>query len=164
MLLFKNKKKQKTNGQLEAQDQLIKSIVHTCIKWQSQWAVWMQRKTDHLSGKGKLMMLLVFVLLTGGYSIYLIGKSFSGNQTNLFSITPIKTPSHFSQSGDEARKTNAIISKPEYERIHRFIEYMDSLEHSATGKRLYDSIVTDHPKLMDSIQFIENMYQSQIKK
>ena len=164
MLLFKNKKKQKNNGQQAVQDQLIKGIVVTCIKWQSRWAEWMQQKTECLSGKAKVIMLLVFVLLAGGYSIYLIGKSFSGNQTNSFSISPIKTPPHILQSGDEPGKTNLIISDSQYERTRQLRAYMDSLEHSATGKALHDKIVADHPKLMDSIQFIENIYQSQIKK
>lgn len=161
---FGNKKKQKAKKQHEMQDQLLKSIVHTCLKWQSRCAVWMQQKTERLSGKGKLVVLSVFVLLTGGYSIYLIGKSFSGSQTYSFSITPIKRPAHIQETGDEAEHTNTVISKSEYEKIHRFKQYMDSLTRSSTGKVLYDSIVAHRPGLMDSIQIIENIYQSQIKK
>jgi hypothetical protein len=161
--LFKNRKKQKASEQHEVQDLFLKTIVNNCIRCQSRWAVWMQRKTEKLSERGKVMMLLIFVLLTGSYSIYLIGKSFE-NQTTLLSITPIKSPKHFSQSGDEALRTNSIISKMEYEKINQFKQYMDSLSHSSTGKVLYDSIVAYRPGLMDSIQIIENMYQSQIKK
>lgn len=162
--LFRKKKKQKAKKQHVVQDQLLKSIVHTSVKWQSRWAVWMQQKTEKLSGKGKLMMLLIFVLLTGSYSIYLIGKSFSGNQTYSFSITPIKKPAYIQKNGNEAKHTNAAIGESEFERIHRFRQYMDSLVRSPTGKVLYDSIVAHRPGLMDSIQIIENMYQSQIKK
>lgn len=162
--LFRNKKKQKAAEKQEMQDQLLKSIVHTCLKWQSRWAVWMQQKTEKLSGKGKLVVLLIFVLLTGSYSIYLIGKSFSGNRTPSFSIISIKRPAHIQEDGDEAEHTNAVISKSEYERIHWFKQYMDSIGGSPSGKALHDSIVAHRPGLMDSIQIIENIYQSQIKK
>lgn len=162
--LFKNRKKQKTREQHEVQDLFLKTIVNNCIRWQSGWAVWMQRKTEKLSGKGKLMMLLIFVLLTGSYSIYLIGKSFSKNPAPSFLIIPIKRPAHIQENGDEAEHANAVISKSEYERIYRFRQYMDSLTRSSTGKVLYDSIVAHRPGLMDSIQIIENIYQSQIKK
>jgi hypothetical protein len=162
--LFRNRKKQNIGKHYEMQDHFLKSIVHTCIRWQSRWAFWMQRKAEKLSNKGKLIMLLVFVLLTGSYSLYLVGKSFSGNSKPSFSITSIKKPAHVQENGDKSKHTNAVISKSEYERIHRFKQYMDSLAHSSTGKVLYDSIVALRPGLMDSIQLIENIYQSQIKK
>lgn len=162
--LFRNKKKQKAEEQQDVRDQFLKSLVHTCLRWQSRWAEWMQTKAEKLSGKGKLMVLLIFVLLTGSYSIYLIGKSLPENHSPSFSIISIKRPAHIQETGDEAKHTNAVISKSEYERIHRFSKYMDSLANSSTGKVLYDSMVTLRPGLMDSIQLIENIYQSQIKK
>jgi hypothetical protein len=162
--LFTNRKKQKAGLQQAMEDKFLKPIVHDCLKWQSTWAEWMQKKAEKLSGKGKLMVLLVFVLLAGGYSIYLIGRSFSENQTPSFSIISIKRPANIQETGDELKHTNAILSKSEYERIHQFRQYMDSLVVSASGKTLHDSIVALRPGLMDSIQVIENMYQSQIKK
>jgi hypothetical protein len=163
--LFRNRKKQKaTKYHDEVQDQFLKSILHTCLIWQSRWAFWMQRKAEKLSGKGKLIMLLIFVLFSGSYTIYLIGESFSGNPKPSFSITSIKRPAHVQENGDESKHTNTVISQSEYERIHQFRQYMDSLTSSPTGKVLHDSIVAHRPGLMDSIQIIENMYQSQIKK
>ena len=162
--LFRNKKIQSARERNEMRDQFPKSIVKTCIRWQFRCAIWMQRKAERLSGKGKLMVLLIFVLLTGSCSIYLIRKSFTKNQTPSFSIILIKRPAHIQETGDEVKLTNAVISKSEYERIHRFSRYMDSLIHSSTGKVLYDSMVALRPGLMDSIQIIENIYQSQIKK
>lgn len=162
--LFRNRKKQNIAKQYEMQDQFLKSIVNICIRWQSIWAEWMQQKAEKIPGKGKLFVLLVFVLLTGSYSIYLIGKSFSENQTPSFSIVFIKRPAHIQETGEEVKHINAVISKSEYERIHWFKQYMDSLTQSTAGKGLYDSIVAHRPGLMDSIQIIENIYQSQIKK
>ena len=41
---------------------------------------------------------------------------------------------------------------------------MDSLTRSENGTIIYDSIVKARPGLMDSVLFIENIYQSQLKK
>lgn len=143
--LFRYRKKQNARAQREMQDKFLKSIVNTCIRWQSRWAVWMERKAERLSAKGKLMVLLIFVLLTGSYCICLIGKSFSENQTPSFSIISIKRPVHIQENGDEVKHTNAIISKLEYEKIHRFRQYIDSLAHTYTGKVLHDSILAYRP-------------------
>jgi hypothetical protein len=164
MLQFKNKKKQKVSEQLEVRTQLIESIIYRCIKWQSDMAVWMQKKAQKFSHGDKLVMLIVFVIITGGYCIHLTVRSFFENQRNSFSIIPIKTPSNLSQTGDDSKIKSSIITKSEYEKIHAFTRFMDSLKHSATGKSLYDGIIAERPRLMDSIQYIEKLYQSQIKK
>jgi hypothetical protein len=164
MLHFKNKKKQKVSGQLEVRTQLIEGVFYRCIKWQSDMAVWMQKKTQKFSNAGKLVMLIVFVIITGGYCIHLTVRSFFENQRNSFSIIPIKTPSNLSQTGDDSKRKSSIITKSEYEKIHGFTKYMDSLKLSVTGKGLYDGIISERPRLMDSVQYIEKLYQSQIKK
>lgn len=162
--LFEKRKKLNIMEQDKMQDKFLKSILRTCLTWQCSWASWMQRKAEKLSNKGKLIMLLVFVLLTGSYSVYLVGKSFSKNPKPSFSIISIKRPSHVQENGDESKHTNVVISKSEYERIHQFTRYIDSLARNPTRKVLHDSIVAHRPGLMDSIQVIENIYQLQIKK
>jgi hypothetical protein len=164
MLQFKNKKRQKVSGQLEVRTQLIESIVYRCVKWQSDLAVWMQKKTQKFSHRGKLVMLIAFVIITGGYCIHLTVRNFFENQKNSFSIIPINTPSNLSQTGDDSKMKSSIITKSEYEKIHGFTKYMDSLKHSVKGKSLYDGIIAGRPRLMDSVQYIEKLYQSQIKK
>jgi hypothetical protein len=108
--------------------------------------------------------LLAFIALTSGYSIFLIGQSFSGSQANTISITPIKKPGHILQAGDAVSQPDMIVSKTDYQGIIRFRGYMDSLTRSPAGKVAYDSIILNRPGLLDSIRFIEEIYQSQTKK
>jgi hypothetical protein len=164
MVQFKNKKKKKVSEQLGVRTQLIEGIVYRCIKWQSDMAVWMQKKTQRFSHGDKLAILIAFVIITGGYCIHLTVRSIIENQRNSFSIIPIKTPSNLSKTGDDSKIESSIITKSEYEKIHGFKKYMDSLKLSATGKGLYDGIIAGRPRLMDSVQYIEKLYQSQIKK
>jgi hypothetical protein len=164
VFLFRKKNKTKTAGVDEVHDRILKQTVNTCLRMQTGWALWMGRRTEHLSRKTLLLLLLTFIALAGGYNIYLIGQSFSGDQANAISITPIKKPGHVLQAGDAASQPYMIVSKTDYQGIIRFRGYMDSLTRSPSGKAAYDSIILNRPGLLDSIRFIEEIYQSQTKK
>ena len=162
--LFRKKNKTKTAGADEVHDRILKQMINACLWLQSGWALWMGRRTEHLSRRTLLLLLLAFIALTSGYSIFLIGQSFSGSQANTISITPIKKPGHILQAGDAVSQPDMIVSKTDYQGIIRFRGYMDSLTRSPSGKAAYDSIILNRPGLLDSIRFIEEIYQSQTKK
>lgn len=162
--LFRKRKKTEAVEQDKNQDTILKQIVNACLRLQNGWAQWMGRRTQRLSRKTLFLLLLAFIVLAGGYSIYLIGKSFSGNQANSISITSIKKPEHVVQTGESASRPDMIESKTDYQRIIRFRAYMDSLARSPAGKAAYDGIILNRPGLLDSIRLIEEIYQSQTKK
>jgi len=162
--LFSKKNKKQTAGPDQIHDRVIRQMVNTCLRMQTGWSRWMGRKTEHLSRRTLLLLLLAFIALAGGYSICLIGQSFSGNQASAFSVTSIKMPGRVMQTGEAASQPEMIISKTDYQRIIRFRGYMDSLTRSPAGKAVYDSILLSRPGLPDSIRLIEKIHQSQIKK
>jgi hypothetical protein len=162
--LFRKKNKTKTDGVEEVHDRILKQMVNACLRLQTNWALWMSQRTKHLSRTTLRLLLLAFIALAGGYSIYLIGQSFSGKQANAISITPIKKPGHVLQAGDAASQPDMIVSKKDYQGIIRFRGYMDSLTRSPAGKAAYDSIILSRPGLLDSIRILEKIYQSQTKK
>ena len=162
--LFRKRKKTETTETDESNDKILRQIVNTCLRMQNGWAQWMGRRTQHLSHRTLLLLLLIFIVVAGGYSIYLIGQSFSGKQTQTFSVTPIRKPGHVLQTGDIESKPDVIVNKQDYQGIIRFRGYKDSLTRSPAGKAAYDSIILNRPRLLDSIRFIEEIYQSQIKK
>lgn len=160
-MLLKNKKKQKVTGK-----KIAKSAARYFILWPTKWAAWMQRKTERLSGKGKVMVLILFCVLAGGTSVYIGTSSFSGKQAPPFSVGSIKQPKYVQNPDDENSRPSVNINEEGYQRIHRFKLYMDSLaiSNGPSGKNLFDSITSARPGLMDSILIIENRYQSQTKK
>ncbi|MDD2305010.1 MAG: hypothetical protein PHP53_09985 [Prolixibacteraceae bacterium] len=162
--LFRKRKKTEKTEIGENNDRILSQMVKACLWVQNGWAQWMGRRAEHLSRKTLRLLLLAFIALAGGYSIYLIGQSFSGNQANAISITPIKKPGHVLQAGDATSQPDMIVSKTDYQGIIRFRGYMDSLTRSPAGKATYDSIILSRPGLLDSIRFIEEIYQSQTKK
>lgn len=162
--LFRKKKNHSSIKENAAQERLASSIVSACIRFQQRWADFMQHHTERLSRNGKLIILSLFCLTAGSLSIYFIATSMMSRKAPSFTVTHLKKPLSADKSGDENTKALLIVSKDEYEKIQRFRFYMDSLARSPSGKRLYDSILSQRPGLMDSILLIENIYQSQIKR
>lgn len=160
-------RKRKAHGSLKenaAQERLANSIVSACIRFQQRWADFMQRHTERLSRNGKLIILSLFCLTAGSLSVYFIWSSVTSHKASSIPVIHLKKPPYALKSGDEDTKAWVIVSKAEYEKIQRFRFYMDSLARSPSGKHIYDSILSRRPGLMDSIFFIENIYQSQNKK
>ena len=161
--LFKKKKAPTPLVVNSAQDRMAKHIVAWCIRLQERWATFMQKQTERLSGNGKLIVLSLFCLVAGSLSIYLIATSLMGYPAVSIKISSIKAPLYSARSVDHDTKSSIIITREEYQRIEHFRHYMDSLATSSSGKPIYDSILKQRPGLMDSVAFIENIYQSQTK-
>ena len=162
--LFRNKKKQKAVLENTAQDRIAKNVVGKMLRLQQRWAAFMERHTERLSVKWKLIVLFFFCLCSGGLSILFIARSLMNNHATSFHVIQGKIPQHISKSGDERTKAVTIVTKEEYDKIQHFRKYMDSLARSPSGKKSYDSILINRPGLMDSIILIENIYLSQTKQ
>lgn len=146
------------------QEKIANRIVSVCIRFQEKWAALMQHYTERLSRNGKLTMFLLFCIIGGSLSLYLIASSIMRGSASSFTITHFKATPFAGKSGDENTKASVIVTKAEYEKIQRFRLYMDSLARSPSRKKVYDSILKHRPGLMDSVLFIESIYQSQNKE
>jgi flagellar basal body-associated protein FliL len=125
---------------------------------QGGWANWMMKRTKKFSRRTWLVLLILFVLSTSAYSVYLAVSAFTKKEINSLTITPIKKPKYSTETGERPIEA-AEVSEAEYNRIKKFRVYMDSLARSPSGKTVYDSITSHRPGLMDSVRFIENYYQ-----
>lgn len=125
------------------------------------WASWMQRHTARMAPKKWRFILFLFIMLAGGYSVFLAVRSLLGKGATILLVTPIQKPGILKQG--KAAMEKGAITEPEYRRIRQFRQYMDSLMGNAEGKKVYDSILYYRPGLMDSVRFIENFYQQQSK-
>lgn len=162
--LFRNKKKQKAVIENVVQDRIAIKVVGKLLQLQERWAAFMQCHTERLSVKWKVIALFFFCLCSGGLSILFVARSLINNHATSFHVIQGKIPQHIGKSGDEKIKAVSIVAKEEYDKIHHFRKYMDSLARSPTGIKVYDNILIDRPGLMDSIILLENLYQSQNKK
>ena len=118
----------------------------------------MMKHTQKFSRNTCKLLLVLFILTAGGYSIYLAIDALFKTDSKAISITPVKKPAHINETGDVSAATSPITDTG-YNRIKNFRMYMDSLARSPSGKSVYDSIMMHRPGLMDSVRMIENYYQ-----
>lgn len=160
MSLLKNRKIGKAKANKE-----VTPFENIQIHWQKRIAAWMESKSNGLSLTGKKIVLICMLLTGGAYCFYLVISVFDHNKKPAsYSVSRISIPEYTGQNGDNKISKHSAISKKEFERIHRFHLYLDSLAQSPSSRKLYDSIIRGRPGLLNSIIIIENIYQSQTKK
>lgn len=135
---------------------IIKGVQAGCKYLQSSWADWMRRNTEKISRRTWMVLLILFVLLTGSYNVYCLINAFTGRGYSI-TVTPIQKPKYATKK--EPYKA-MVVPKEEYRRIKKFRKYMDSLAQSPSGKILYDRIISRRPGLLDSVRLIEHYYQN----
>lgn len=162
MKLFKRQHKEE---RIEAgKDRLAKGIAGSIIKMQNGFATFMSKRTEKLSSSTMKYMLVVFLLCGSGLSVYFIISAFKKNgQSKAIKIDRLSVPRYYDKNGDESTQPGFFITKKEHEEMQAFKNYMDSLHHTKTGIRIYDSIILNRPGLMDSIHQLEQFYQQQLQ-
>lgn len=133
------------------------------VMLQKNWAGWMGVQASRLSVQKQKLALLLFILLTGSYFLYLMAQSILGYNGGGLYISPLSAPAYATATGAEIKEVRIPVSKAEYLKVSRFREYMDSLARNPSGKNIHDSILLARPGLMDSLVLIENYYQSNYK-
>lgn len=123
----------------------------------------LNRKTEGLSYKTKLIILILFFLSGSSLCIYTVCKSVLAEKIHSFTVTSLKKPAYIVPSED-AFGNRAFISEKEYQKLKGINNLMDSLRKNRNGKRLYDSIILKNSFLLDNIEMIERLYQTQTKK
>ncbi len=133
-------------------------------KKQKQWAEYLGQGSRAWPRIYIKMVLVVFCLLYGGISIYLMLDVFREPSAKI-GIDKISVPAHVIHPDTILLNQQLpLIAENEYQHIKAFRLYMDSLKHSSIGKLIYDSILHTRPGLLDSISLAESLYQQQTKK
>lgn len=130
---------------------------------QDKWAKKMNLLTSDLSKRSLVIYLSLFIIITGGISIYNVCNGFfskesivrTGIISNCNSIV-VKSASY--------TKTETIVPTADFENISRINVYLDSLKQSNDGLKIYDSIDNYRPGLLDSLKFMTNYYKTNFKK
>ena len=140
-------------------DSLVLLIVITINKSLRVLADILQARTSKLSFKTQQWLLATFCLLFVSASTYVIIRSLEAKADLPIISTPIRPMQLIKDS-----QKQGLISEAEYRRLHRFKVYMDSLQIYPGGSPIRDSILQEHPHLMDSIEYLESIYYQQTKK
>lgn len=156
------KKPGKEAGKKEiVQKKVAGKIFFGITKLQTAFARLMDKKVNRYSVKKRRYFLYIFCIPAALYFLFLMATPFLPlPKVSVLRVDNIKMPIHTDKTG-ELKNNEEFITKEEYNNIHSFKIYMDSLSKDSNGKKIYDSILLAHPKLMDSINMIEEFYQFQ---
>ena len=165
MWLYKAKQKDKeTVEKVTVSDKVAGKIAGLGIKLQQLFAEKMNRVFMNTDFKRLKIILIIFCICAGGYSIYLIANSVISpdRKQNSFEVQQMDVPKHFNKTGDENLIPEAYVDEETWQQIKQFRNYMDSLKQKRRNE--YDSILQARPGLMDSVQMLEQIYLSQKQK
>jgi hypothetical protein len=123
-----------------------------------KFANFLQQKTNGYSLRRKKILLLLFVTVFITESTIVIIQSTKQNKKHTIAVARIKRIP-IEQEPDQA----PIITRSEFLKIQGFKAYVDSLSTTAKGRKLRDSLLTGRPQLMDSVNFLINLYLEQLK-
>jgi hypothetical protein len=162
MWLLKRKKQVKDDDGVmpSVSDKVAGKIAGAGLRMQRAFGNKMNKLFENMNQLKLKRGLIVFTLLAGSYSLYLIVTAITKPiKQNSFKVEQIDVPKHFNKTGDEIIEQNAMVDEETYTNIQQFKKYMDSLKFNNTKQ--YDSILITRPGLIDSVQMLEQIYYSQ---
>ncbi len=160
--LLKKRKKRDQPSEIP-QDGFSGRVQKGIDRLQQKWALFMARLVSKFSLRQQKTALIVFILLGASYCTYVLLSGLSGKSRPGVSIDPISIPRHIEKTGEENLYPGIYVTDEDYAQVQQFHAYMDSLKSSASGKKVYDSIVSVRKGLMDSIRTLEDLYKAQSK-
>ena len=140
-------------------DKVAARVAKLLLKIQVKFSEFMSACVSKVSPKRLRLLLVVFCLLGGGFSIYLITSSIFQDEIGGFKIEKINVPKVY--DGGNNLRSEQVVDEEIYKAIERFEWFMDSLRGSQMGLELRDSILKLRPGLMDSLELLKQIYKSQ---
>lgn len=158
-LLFKDKesKQAEANPALER----LRVKINALLK---KLAAYLLEKTNQISAKIKLVMLVVFIIASASLSIYVIAASIINTRVEALSVPQIVIPKYNITTEEQRRAAQRLIIQQDYKRIYDLKHYIDSLHQTIAGKHAYDSLNRLRPGLIDTLKLLENIYSNQQKE
>lgn len=159
--------RKKCNSKVQPiKDQAAQGIARILLSVQTKFSDFMNTITKHISTGTMKILLVVFCLLGGAFSLYIIAEAIlkSDNRQSPLKIDQVDVPKHYHKAGDEELMSDQFVDEETFQKIESFENYMDSLPQTETGKKIHDSILINRPGLMDSVRMLREIYQSQTNK
>lgn len=123
----------------------------TIKKILSRFASYLQQRTATLTAKKFRLILVLFCLSWCSLSLCFILGTFTSKNETFITIQRIQVPKYYYRTGEEGLKTKSSIIRNDLV-LHKFTDSMNKLKGSPAGRRIYDSLLSARPHLMDSIR------------
>jgi len=146
-------------------EKAAKGIAKFLLIMQERFSDFMNERTKNISLNRLKLFLVVFCVLGGGLSIYLITDATlkTDKEQQDLKIEKVDFPKYYDNNNDAELQSDQYVDHETYQSILSFENYMDSLRQTEYGQKIHDSILLARPGLSDSIAMLKEIYQSQIK-
>lgn len=166
MRFYRKYKEESKSEQNSVSERAAQTVVQAFSKIQNGFASVMNKAFEHMAPKKLKVGLVLFCILSGGFSIYLLVFPIMSplNRQKNIKVDQLNIPKHIKDAGDNKMASDVYVDEATFRRIISFKRYMDSIKTNERAK--YDSIILGRPKLMDSVTVLEQLYylQTQNKK
>jgi hypothetical protein len=161
MLRLLKKRERKSSDTID-QPAIIRNVTDKVITVQHKIADRLNERAATWQPERIKVALILFCLLFGITSLTIMVKAiWTVKPDNSVVIKHVKIPVYIGHTQDEVAIPDHFISKKEYNRLEQFRIYMDSLDGSTNGIKIKDSILSQRPKLLDSLAMVEQLYNKQ---
>lgn len=132
-------------------DKAAGKIASAGIHIQTTFSIGMNKLFLKMPGKKIKILLVVFCLAGGGFSIYLAANAIVGDNKNQpsFNVKQMDVPKHYNRTGSEVNEPENYVTEEMYQEIQSYKKYMDSIQQPIRYG------------LLDSIRVMEEIYYSQ---
>lgn len=121
-------------------------------------ANFLQQKTNSYSLRKKRIFLTLFVIVFVTESSVVTVRSITRKIRTPIDVSRIKTI-----PVESGKENLPLVTKSEFVRIQTFKNYIDSLSTTAEGRKRKDSLLHNRPQLMDSVNYLINLFLEQLK-
>lgn len=161
MLRLLKRRGRKTGGDV-SQPAIVRDVTDKLLTVQHKIAERLNERAATWQPERIKLALILFCLLFGIASLTIMAKAiWTTKPDNSVVVKHMKIPGYIGHTPEEITIPDHFISKKEYNRLEQFRIYMDSLDGSANGKKIKDSILSQRPKLLDSLAMVEQLYNKQ---
>lgn len=120
----------------------------------------LNRRTAHWSRRSIKIALISFC------AIYMacFGYYFLKNDIAVIPLDYISVPDHAIIPDNQVLPSaEPVLSHEAYRRLLAFRHFLDSLQQTPEGQPQYEKILSDHPGIRDSVEYIISLYKNQDK-
>lgn len=129
-------------------------------RWQTVAAGFLNRKTAAWTTARLRTMLAVFCLMAATACGFVLVDAIRG-KVKTIAVRHDVIPVFLLRDGQHVSPPANCITEQELKKVERCKAYLDSLGATPTGKGIRDSLLRDHPGLIDSMQQVINIYNNQ---
>ena len=134
----------KRQRQIKPAPVLFGQVADQVERAQRRMAAFLQQRTAKFSKRTLYVLLVLFCLGYSSLCLFVLLQKERG----MFQSIYTSPPEHI---GRASAARMSLRDSVHYERLKAFARYLDSLQRTSSGKRIYDSLVSRRPGLVDSL-------------